>query len=178
VGALDCIVFGRGPGSFTGLRTACAVAQGFGFGAGVPVLGIDTLLAIAEDARERSGATRVVAVIDARMNEIYAARYAHTGGVWQQDGAIVLTRPALLEVPAGWAIAGNGFAAYGAELPSHAPRLDAAPHAAAMLRIAPQLIAAGQAQDAAQAMPVYIRDKVAQTTDERAAARAVRPPAP
>ena len=178
VAALDCIVFGRGPGSFTGLRTACAVAQGFGFGASVAVLGIDTLLAVAEDARQRSGENRIVAVLDARMNEVYAARFAHSGGQWQQEGEIVLTRPGVLEVPAGWAIAGNAFAAYGAQLPSHARRIDAAPHATAMLRIAPQFIAAGQAQDAARAMPVYIRDKVAQTTDERAAARAGLPPTP
>lgn len=176
VADLDCIVFGRGPGSFTGLRTACAVAQGFGFASKVPVLGIDTLLAVAEDARQRSGAHRVVALLDARMNEVYAARYAHDGTAWTAEGGIVLTRPEALDVPAGWTLAGNAFAAYGPQLPGHAPRVDAAPHAAAMLRIAPRLIAAGMAQDAALAMPVYIRDKVAQTTDERAAARAAPPP--
>ena len=169
---LDAIVFGRGPGSFTGLRTACAVAQGFGFGATVPVLGLDTLHAIAEEARDRSGAGRVVAVLDARMREVYAARYVHDGHGWQREGAIVLTRPEALEVPHGWTLAGNAFAEYGDVLPSHAGRVEARPTAAAMLRVAPQLVAAGQAQDAARAMPVYIRDKVAQTTEERAAARA------
>jgi tRNA threonylcarbamoyladenosine biosynthesis protein TsaB len=169
---LDAIVFGRGPGSFTGLRTACAVAQGLGFGARVPVLGIDTLLAVAEDARASSGAQRIVAVLDARMNEVYSARYSHDGALWQREGPIALGAPGSLDVPAGWVLAGNAFASYGAELPSHATRVPAAPTAAAMLRIAPQLIAAGDAHDAAHAMPVYIRDKVAQTTDERAAARA------
>ncbi|HEY8048358.1 MAG TPA: tRNA (adenosine(37)-N6)-threonylcarbamoyltransferase complex dimerization subunit type 1 TsaB [Ramlibacter sp.] len=172
---LDAIVFGRGPGSFTGLRTACAVAQGFGFAANVPVLGVDTLHAIAEDARARGGATHVVALLDARMHEVYAARYAHDGKAWTRDGEIVLTRPEALDVPAGWALAGNAFGPYGGQLPSHAPRIEAQPSAAAMLRIAPHLIAAGRAQDAARAMPVYIRDKVAQTTEERAAARAAPP---
>jgi tRNA threonylcarbamoyladenosine biosynthesis protein TsaB len=173
---LDAIVFGRGPGSFTGLRTACAVAQGLGFGAKVPVLGIDTLLAVAEDARERHGAAQLVAVLDARMNEVYAARYRHDGDAWHRDGAIVLARPQALEVPPGWALAGNAFAAYGALLPGHVPHLEAAPHAVAMLRLAPQLIAAGEAHDPAQATPIYIRDKVAQTTEERAAARSVAAP--
>ncbi|MEJ6021529.1 tRNA (adenosine(37)-N6)-threonylcarbamoyltransferase complex dimerization subunit type 1 TsaB [Ramlibacter sp. PS4R-6] len=169
LGDLDAIVFGRGPGSFTGLRTACAVAQGLGFGSGVPVLGIETLLAVAEDARERAGATQVVAMLDARMSEVYAARYAFGGGEWRREGDIVLARPETVEVPAGWRVAGNVF---------DAARIEAQPTAAAMLRIAPRLLAKGAAQDAAHAAPVYIRDKVAQTTEERAQARANRPPPP
>jgi tRNA threonylcarbamoyladenosine biosynthesis protein TsaB len=172
---LDAIVFGRGPGSFTGLRTACAVAQGLGFGSGVPVLGIETLLAIAEDARQRGGVTQVVTMLDARMDEVYAARYAFDDGAWRREGEIVLARPESVVVPPGWSIAGNVFRMYGALLPSHAPRIEARPAAAAMLRIAPRLVAAGAAQDAAHAAPVYIRDKVAQTTEERAIARANRP---
>lgn len=175
-GDLDAIVFGRGPGSFTGLRTACAVAQGFGFGANVPVLGIDTLHAIAEEARHRTGATRVVAVLDARMHEVYTARYVHDGGAWMREGDIVLTRPEALAVPEGWTLAGNAFVQYGAVLPSQPQRVEALPRASAMLRIAPHLVAAGHARDAARAMPVYIRDKVAQTTEERAAARAAASP--
>jgi tRNA threonylcarbamoyladenosine biosynthesis protein TsaB len=169
---LDAIVFGRGPGSFTGLRTACSVAQGLGFGAGVPVLGVDTLLAVAEDARERQDARQVVALLDARMNEVYASRYVHGEQGWKREGGVALARPEAIEVPAGWALAGNAFAAYGDALPAGAPRIEAAPTAAALLRLAPQLLAAGEASDAAHALPVYIRDKVAQTTEERALARA------
>jgi tRNA threonylcarbamoyladenosine biosynthesis protein TsaB len=74
-------------------------------------------------------------------------------------------------VPEGFVLAGNAFGIYGDALPKDAPRVDAVPSATAMLRLAPALIAAGGAHDAAQALPVYIRDKVAQTTEERAQAR-------
>jgi tRNA threonylcarbamoyladenosine biosynthesis protein TsaB len=171
---LDAIVFGRGPGSFTGLRTACAVAQGLGFGAQVPVLGVDTLLALAEDARSRTGAARVVALLDARMDEVYTARYAYDGTAWRAESEIVLANAKSVEVPAGWTMAGNVFQTYGDRLPATAERVEAAPAASALLRVAPSLIAAGMAQPAARAMPVYIRDKVAQTTEERAAARAAQ----
>jgi tRNA threonylcarbamoyladenosine biosynthesis protein TsaB len=169
--ALDAIVFGRGPGSFTGLRTACSVAQGLGFGAGVPVLGVDTLLAVAEDARHRRGAERVLAVLDARMGEVYTGRYVHDGDAWHREGDMVLMNPAGVHVPEGWVLAGNALAAYAESLPAGADRIEAVPSAAALLRLAPQLIACGEAHDAAQAVPVYIRDKVAQTTEERAQAR-------
>ena len=168
---LDAIVFGRGPGSFTGLRTACAVAQGLGFGGGVPVLGIETLMAIAEEARENGGGDRVIAMLDARMNEVDVARYSFESGAWRREGDIVLAQPAAIDAPAGWSLAGNAFEAYGHLLPSHAPRIALAPSAAAMLRIAPRLVESGAANDAAHAAPVYIRDKVAQTTEERAQAR-------
>ena len=168
---LDAIVFGRGPGSFTGLRTACSVAQGLAFGAGVPVLAVDTLVAVAEDAHQREGVQQVVAVLDARMDEVYSACYGRRAGQWRQQGETVLSPPEALSVPPGWALAGNAFAAYGARLPAAAARIEALPSAAALLRVAPMLIGAGQAGPAANATPLYIRDKVAQTTAERAAAR-------
>jgi tRNA threonylcarbamoyladenosine biosynthesis protein TsaB len=168
---LDAIVFGRGPGSFTGLRTACSVAQGLAFGADLPVLPVDTLLAVAEEAREHHGATQVVALLDARMDEVYAASYAFEAGAWQPRSDLALLRPEAVVLPPGWCAAGNAFGGYGHRLPS-GPRLEVLPTAAALLRLAPSLIAAGQAVPAAHAMPLYIRDKVAQTTGERAAARA------
>lgn len=168
---LDAIVFGRGPGSFTGLRTACSVAQGLAFGAGVPVLAVDTLLAVAEEARQDQGATRVVAVLDARMDEVYSAAYAYGAGRWLRQGEFSLGPPEAVAVPGGWALAGNAFAGYGDRLPA-AARIEALPTAAALLRLAPGLVAAGLAGPAAGALPLYIRDKVAQTTDERAASRA------
>ncbi len=172
---LDAIVFGRGPGSFTGLRTACSVAQGLAFGAGVPVLPVDTLLAVAEEARFQLNAIkalRVMSLLDARMDEVYAACYEFDGKVWTQHGDYSLCRPEELRQskPAGddWQIAGNAYAVYGVRLPMMAATpLHALPTAAAMLRLAPALLANGQALPADQALPTYIRDKVAKTTFER-----------
>ena len=175
--ALDAIVFGRGPGSFTGLRTACAVAQGLAFGGGVPVLPLDTLLAVAEDARERAGVTKVVALLDARMEQVYSGGYLFDGRDWTAQAPIALAAPEDVVLPAGWALAGNAFSAYGQRLP-HGTRVEASPTATALLRLAPGRLAAGGAMPAAQALPLYIRDKVAQTTEERAAARAVPPSNP
>ncbi|MDM0121858.1 tRNA (adenosine(37)-N6)-threonylcarbamoyltransferase complex dimerization subunit type 1 TsaB [Variovorax arabinosiphilus] len=166
---LDAIAFGRGPGSFTGLRTACAVAQGLGFGAGVPLLPIDTLQAVADEARHRFGVVRVVALLDARMDQVYAAHYAFDG-----DSAAVpaLLAPEQVDVPDGWALAGNAFAAYGERLPSGTARHAVLPTAEALLRLAPALLAAGGSVAPADAWPLYVRDKVAQTTEERAALKA------
>ena len=176
-GQLDAIVFGRGPGSFTGLRTACAVAQGLAFGAGIKVLPIDTLLAVAEQARWQQAAEldrwQVLALLDARMDEVYAARYQFAAGLWSAIGTCHLSRPEDLQCDADEALAGNVFAAYSARLPAAmAQRIDAMPSATAMLRLAPALLAAGAALPAEQALPLYVRDKVAQTTLERAAQKA------
>jgi tRNA threonylcarbamoyladenosine biosynthesis protein TsaB len=174
---LDAIVLGRGPGSFTGIRTACSVAQGLAFGSGVPVVPVDTLLAVAEDARAKLGATDITAVLDARMDEVYWGRYLYEDGAWTAAGAIGLGAPeAVTEIPQGL-LAGNAFAAHAERLPRTMRRCEAAPTAAALLRLAPALIAAGQAGPAATATPLYIRDKVAQTTEERAVARASKLPA-
>lgn len=177
---LDAIVFGRGPGSFTGLRTACAVAQGLAFGArggaGVPVLPVDTLLAVAEEARHQHGCTQVVAVLDARMDEVYHARCEWLPGKarWQTDADFGLGAPETVQPPTGWTVAGNARAPYGDRLAPNASHVTALPTATALLRLAPALIAAGQAVAAGDALPRYIRDKVAQTTAERAALRAAQ----
>ena len=182
---LDAIAFGRGPGSFTGLRTACSVAQGLAFGAGVKVLPVDTLLAVAEEARYQSApddaSLRVLAMLDARMDEVYAAHYEFNSGRWKQHEGYSLIRPENLVLPDGWKdgswlLAGNAFAAYGERLPFAAPvrRYQALPTATAMLRLAPTLLAAGHAVRADEALPTYIRDKVAQTTQERADLKAAQ----
>ncbi len=189
LGDLDAIAFGRGPGSFTGLRTACAVAQGLAFGAGggrgVPVLPIDTLAAVAEAARQQYGCTEVIAVLDARMNEVYWARYQWQDGAWLgigdgkvgdnsagDDGDFGLCAPEALQVPPGWSVVGNAQAAYGERLAPGTLHLHALPDASALLRLAPALLAAGGAVPAAEALPRYIRNKVAKTTQERADERA------
>ena len=156
---LDAIVFGRGPGSFTGLRTACSVAQGLAFGANVKVLPIDTLLAVAEDARFEHGVDHVLAVLDARMGEVYSAAYAFEAGQWHVESDIQLGRPDALHIPQNVAAVGNFAPA----------NLAAMPTATAMLRLAPAMLSAGKAVPADQALPLYVRDKVAQTTLEREA---------
>ena len=177
---LDAIVFGRGPGSFTGLRTACSVAQGLAFGArgglGVPVLPVDTLLAVAEQARAQHGCTRVLAVLDARMGEVYAAPFewlADTG--WRMPQDFGLCAPETVRPEPGYTVAGNAQAAYGERLAPTAAHVHALPTAAALLRLAPALLASGAAVAADAALPRYIRDKVAQTTAEREAARHAKP---
>lgn len=170
---LDAIVFGCGPGSFTGLRTACSVAQGLAMGANLPVLPVETLMAVAEEARRLAGGTDVLALLDARMDEVYAARYRWDGALWQRDGDITLAAPEALELPPECRLAGNVFGAYGHRLPmGDRQAVVTVPMAGALLRLAPAMIAAGQARAAEQALPLYVRDKVAQTTAEREAARA------
>ena len=174
--SLDAICFGAGPGSFTGLRTACAVAQGLAYGAGVPVLAVDSLLAVAEQARAEALADhstcRITALLDARMDEMYAATWTWDGALWTTVTDSGLLRPEALQL-SGDVLAGNVFGVYAGRLGSehgglgNAMQITALPTATAMLRVAPQMLAAGQAVDAARALPRYIRDKVAKTTAER-----------
>ncbi|HJW12603.1 MAG TPA: tRNA (adenosine(37)-N6)-threonylcarbamoyltransferase complex dimerization subunit type 1 TsaB [Albitalea sp.] len=174
---LDAIAFGRGPGAFTGLRTACSVAQGLALGANKPVLPIDSLLAVAEDARIGLAPHSVWVAMDARMNEIYAAHYAFDGERWQTRTAPLLVSAAALNErwhsePAD-VVAGTALAAFGEQLQTGGARCvpQALPRARAMLPLAQALWAQGGAVDAALALPLYVRDKVAQTTAERAALR-------
>ncbi len=174
---LDAIVFGCGPGSFTGLRTACAVAQGLAWGAAVPVLPVDTLLALAEQVRfeqaPESASCRVLALLDARMDEIYVGGYAFSQGLWQQTRAPALLRPEQVSADDGNLLAGHVPDAYVARLPAGTGRpVPALPTASALLRLAPALLAAGGARAADQALPTYVRDQVAKTTLERAAEKA------
>ena len=175
---VDAICFGSGPGSFTGLRTACSVAQGLAFGANVPVLPMDTLLAVAEEARwttlQGHQSLEITALIDARMDEMYVARYAYAHQQWTTLQPSSLVRPE--ELQATPLMAGNVFEVYGSRMPvctqEPAQRIGAFPNATALLRLAPQFLQQGQAVPAEHALPEYIRDKVAKTTQERVAEKA------
>jgi tRNA threonylcarbamoyladenosine biosynthesis protein TsaB len=174
---LDAIVFGSGPGSFTGLRTACSVAQGLAFGANIKVLQIDTLLALAEEARYQIATAleryQVMALLDARMDEMYGASYLFHSGQWTRTSDYLLLRPQDLICTQAHTLAGNVFGAYDARLPGAlTQRIPVLPTASAMLRLAPALLAAGGAVRAEQALPLYIRDKVAKTTIERSTEKA------
>ncbi|HZV54388.1 MAG TPA: tRNA (adenosine(37)-N6)-threonylcarbamoyltransferase complex dimerization subunit type 1 TsaB [Rhodocyclaceae bacterium] len=161
---LDGIAFGAGPGSFTGLRLAAGCAQGLAFGLDLPVLGINTLEALAL----ASGEDKVFACLDARMNEVYVAAYE--GGA--QVLAPVVSLPAQVPLPPGegWIGCGDGFAVYADILPVLVRvRADLRPTAAAVARLAAPLLARGEGVDAGEAAPLYVRDKVALTTAERLA---------
>ncbi|HEU4458739.1 MAG TPA: tRNA (adenosine(37)-N6)-threonylcarbamoyltransferase complex dimerization subunit type 1 TsaB [Methylibium sp.] len=181
--ALDAIAFGRGPGAFTGVRTACAVAQGLAFGAGKPVIAIDTLAAIAEAAHQGGAGSELWVAIDARMGEAYAARYRRLGpGSWLEVEAPALHAPAALAARIAGASAETGaLQVAGSSLLAHAAAwsaLDrvrwphAVAHGAALLALARGAWSRGLGLDAAEALPLYVRDKVAQTAAERAAAAA------
>ena len=195
---VHAVAFGRGPGAFTGLRTSCAVAQGLALGMGCAVLPIDSLLIVAEDARwqaaPRAALFDVAVAMDARLQQVYAARYvwhasapAGADSVAGMDAALGIWRvrenaslcslaelnSAWLASPPDW-LAGTAQAAFGAQLQWPVAASWVAPEqqrAAALMRLARAAHAAGAGVDAALALPLYLRDKVALTTDERAALR-------
>lgn len=170
----DGIAFGAGPGSFTGLRIGCGVAQGLAFGAGLPVLGVSTLLALAAASYQ----DKVIACLDARMGEVYHATYVRQRGGWVTMNAPGLYAPQA--VPAveseGWYGIGSGWGAYADVLTTvYAGCIDgvdatAFPHAREIATLAAPLFELGLGKPAHEAAPVYIRNKVAFTMSERAKA--------
>jgi tRNA threonylcarbamoyladenosine biosynthesis protein TsaB len=160
---LDAVAFGAGPGAFTGLRIACGLAQGLALARGLPVLGVSTLEALAQEA----GAARVVACIDARMREVYYAALEKRAGRWREVVAAQCIAPHAAPPPPGegWIGAGSGFAEYGnMGLTRVLPEVH--PSALAVAQLAAPRLAAGEGVDPALASPVYLRDKVAFTKEE------------
>jgi tRNA threonylcarbamoyladenosine biosynthesis protein TsaB len=162
---LDAVAFGAGPGAFTGLRIACGLAQGLALARNLPVLGVSTLEALAQE----SGAPRVVACLDARMREVYYAALEKRAGRWHEVIAPQCVPPQSAPRPPGdgWVGAGNGFEVY-AELKSNVSsvRSEIHPTAVAVAQLAAPRLAAGEGVDVALAVPVYLRDKVAFTKEE------------
>jgi tRNA threonylcarbamoyladenosine biosynthesis protein TsaB len=171
LGDVSGMAYGKGPGSFTGLRIACSLVQGLAFARDLPVVGIGTLAALAE----ASGAGTVIACLDARMGEVYHAAYRRTGAAWTEAAAPGLYRPDSVPPLEGddWLGCGSGFGAHGEALrAAYAGQLQevrplVAPTAAAVLRLARPLFLRGECGDAASAVPIYLRDKVALKTSER-----------
>ena len=169
---LSGIAFGAGPGSFTGLRIACGVAQGLALGADLPLVGVSTLEAMAETLRRRNGSSKVVAALDARMGEIYVAAYEHDGSRWRERVAPAVVKPHLAELPdgVGWAGAGNGLAALDpARARFAAWHPDILPSATAVGVLSQPRFEAGEGVAARDAHPIYVRHRVALTTAEREA---------
>ena len=165
VAQLDAIAFGAGPGSFTGLRIACGLAQGLALARELPVIGISSLEAIAQE----SGESRVVACIDARMREVYYSALERQGVRWHEVIAAQCIAPEAARPPPGegWIGCGNGFAVYGNfGLKKVMPEVH--PTAIAVAQLAAPRLEAGEGVDAALAAPVYVRDKVAFTKEELA----------
>ncbi len=166
----DAIAFGAGPGSFTGVRTACGLAQGLAFGANIPVIPVVTLMAMAERARA-AGANDVLSLLDARMGEVYWAQYQFDGG-WKTVTAPCLSPASEVKASGLPVVCGNGLTAYQNDL-SH---LDVSqslpevmPHATDALSLALVALREGKAVHAREAQPLYLRNKVALTTRERMA---------
>lgn len=194
---LSAIAYGQGPGAFTGLRTACAVAQGMAFGLQLRVIGITSLQALAEQAYTQQGSMQVMAVLDARMNEVYAQALQRDAndakGTWQALGAIAVVPVNAIAWPAAGAWQGVGNAWHSAELAEalrgatpaqvRAPEQAALPHAREVAQLAARLLTAESAPHLANPMldalaePLYVRDRVAQTTAERLAAKRAEVPA-
>ncbi|HSA89787.1 MAG TPA: tRNA (adenosine(37)-N6)-threonylcarbamoyltransferase complex dimerization subunit type 1 TsaB [Burkholderiales bacterium] len=164
--SIDAVAFGAGPGAFTGLRIACALAQGLAFARGLPVIGISTLEALAQEC----GAPRVAACIDARMREVYYAALEKRAGSWREVIAAQCVPPRSAPPPPGqgWVGCGSGFEVYREEMKGKVElaRPEIHPTAVAVAELAAPRLAAGEGVDAAQAAPVYLRDKVAFTKDE------------
>lgn len=183
--ALQAVAFGRGPGAFTGLRTSCAVAQGLAWGLDLPVLPIDSLLIVADDALAQWRARQPVGgpdvpdfavdvAVDARMEQAYCASYSWQSAGWQCTQPPALQDLQDLRVHSGWQ-AGSAWALLPQDVPAaqgrrQPPWLEQ-DRAAALARLALAAWAAGQGLDPAQALPSYLRDRVALTTAERLAAR-------
>jgi tRNA threonylcarbamoyladenosine biosynthesis protein TsaB len=169
------IAYGEGPGSFTGLRIAAGVTQGLALARGIGVIGVGSLLALSEEAAKDAASGRVIACLDAHMGEVYHAAYRRAGAGWEEVSAPGLYRPEAVPVAPGgnWTGCGDGFAAYRERLAARlgecvsAIRPEAVPSARAVLKLAMPRFAAGEAKDAATAVPVYLRDKVALKTSER-----------
>lgn len=171
---LDGVAFGAGPGAFTGLRIACGVAQGLALGAGLQVIGVSTLEALAETARQRHGAGKVIAALDARAQEVYVAAYRHDGVRWHEAVAPAVIGPAAVTLPegGGWTGVGSGFAAYPVLRERCLPVLASCeptlfPTATAIGTLALPRLAGGEGVAARDAAPIYLRHKVALTSAER-----------
>lgn len=168
---LDALAFGRGPGSFTGVRIGIGIAQGLALGAELPMIGVSTLATMAQGAWRKQGASRVLAAIDARMGEVYWAEYQRDAqGVWYGENTEAVLKPEavqqrLAELEGEWATVGTGWAAWPDMTQGANVTLSDGdvllPEAEDMLPIACQLLEQGKTVAVDKAEPVYLRNEVA-----------------
>jgi tRNA threonylcarbamoyladenosine biosynthesis protein TsaB len=167
---LDALAFGRGPGSFTGVRIAAGVAQGIAYGADLPVIPVSTLAALADDALAETGLDCALACIDARMGEVYWGVYRRGGEgypeLWGEEAVLPADLAPCPEDARGVG-AGSGWATYGAALRERlgsgvaAVLADRFPRAGIVARLGAEAFRQGRALPPEQAQPVYLRDNVA-----------------
>jgi tRNA threonylcarbamoyladenosine biosynthesis protein TsaB len=164
---LDAIAFGRGPGSFTGVRIAASVTQGLALGVRLPVVPVSSLAALAQDLP----AHRVLAALDARMGEVYWCAYERDAdGLMRAVGPEMACTPDRVPAPpgSGWIGAGSGWRRYGNVLQQHLGSAvvhwieDCYPRACAVARLAAAALVRGEAVAPEDALPVYLRDDVTQ----------------
>ncbi len=168
---LDAIAFGRGPGSFMGLRIAAGVVQGIAFAHDIPVIPVSTLKATAQHAYEDTGSLHILAAIDARMDEVYWAAYSLKDNHWLLHGEETVISPDKISLPKqsgeSWVGAGTGWSSYQDRLLKAAscslPTIltDCFPSAEAIVKLAVDEFRSGNTVTAAEAVPVYIRNDVA-----------------
>lgn len=168
---LDALAFGRGPGSFTGVRIGIGIAQGLALGAELPMIGVSTLATMAQGAWRKTNATRVLAAIDARMGEVYWAEYQRDAdGIWHGEESEAVLKPQavserLQQLDGEWATVGTGWQAWPEMAGSCSLTLTDGetllPAAQDMLPIAQQLLAANKTVAVEHAEPVYLRNEVA-----------------
>ena len=168
----DAIAFGAGPGSFTGVRTACGITQGLAFGADLPVIPIVTLQAMAQACRQTTGASDVLAMLDARMGEIYWAQYRFSNG-WNTVHEPALSTASGIVLSTEVTVCGNGFSVYsetmGTDRAMRLAQPEIMPHATHVASLARLEFIANRTVAARDAQPIYLRNKVAMTTSERLA---------
>ena len=169
-GQLDAVAFGRGPGSFTGVRIAASVVQGIALGADLPVVAVSTLAVLAAGALRETGGEGILAALDARMDEVYWAMYrADAGGLPDLIGEESVCKPESAHMPAegSWVGAGSGWDSYGSVLADHAGdcvvRLlpDLEPHAHDVATLGVNRLGRNEVIAPEAAVPVYLRDNVA-----------------
>lgn len=173
---MDAIAFGRGPGAFTGVRIATGVAQGLALAANKKLLPISSLAALAQQAYQQQQAQKILVALDARMGEVYWGIFQVVDGQVKLQGEEQVLSPMAIDLPTekGWIAVGSGWAAY-PELLARASDLvlasyaDWLPSAEFIAQLAWQDYQAGRAVAAEQAQPIYLRNKIAQTTQERLA---------
>lgn len=172
--ALDAVAVSQGPGSFTGVRLGLGVAQGLAFGADRPLVGLSTLMILAQGAYRLSRSEQVVAAIDARLKQIYWGSYQRQGEGWQAVTADALSTPLppldfLAQYPGAWSRVGTGWSLINAEQGSEQPAAPALlyPHAQDLLPLAVAAWQRGEAMAAMQVRPCYLRDQVALTKQDR-----------